>query len=117
MANPEILPQQVAPPEVQHVAHTPEIPPQIEQATGVQAVPANPQQLQAQDGQVLAQPTAPPVQTMENLPPVNIPAQSYVQLEQMSKGDPDNTSTWFGVKWIRNIKQAVISGKRVIFGN
>lgn len=116
MSTPEILPQSPPPPEVQHVPQTPEIPAHVEQGTGMQAVPADPQQLQTLQGQVLAQPVNPaPVQPLQNMPTVTIPAQSQEQLLQMSHGNPDDTTTWFGVEWLRRIKQAVHSGMRAIF--
>jgi len=115
MAHPELQPQTHAPPEVQHVPQTPEIPADVEQETGMQAVQTHPQKLQTPEGQVLAEPVSPIADSTEETT-VTIPAQSQAELEQMSKGDSTNTSTWFGVGWLRRIKQAVVSGKKVIFG-
>lgn len=115
MSTPEILPQSPVPPEVQHVPQTPEIPAHVEQGTGMQAVPSDPQQLQTLQGQVLAQPTNPTPQTDPNAPTVTIPAHSQEQLVQMSQGNPDDSSTWFGVEWLRRLKQAIHSGIRAIF--
>jgi len=46
---------------------------------------------------------------------VSVPAANEEQLETMSKGNPENAQTWFGVMWIRKIKKTLHRGIRVIF--
>lgn len=117
MATPEILPQQPMP-EAQHVPQNPEIPQELEQQTGVQPVQQDPQALQDSQGRIVAQPVnTAPVHPVQNAPLVNVPAQSQEQLSQMSQGDPSDTSTWFGVEWLRAVKSAILQGKQVIFGS
>lgn len=115
MAIPEIepRPQQPQPEVVQQIPEQAEIPAHVEQATGVQAVPAQPQPLQ-QNGQVVAQPVPPP-QDDNNMPTIVVPADSEEQLEKLAQGDPEDASTWWGVAWLYIIKQKLHDGVRAVF--
>jgi hypothetical protein len=46
---------------------------------------------------------------------VRIPSDQS-SLQAMSKGDPDNASTGFGIYWLRVIKKAVLFGWSVVMG-
>jgi hypothetical protein len=41
---------------------------------------------------------------------------TQAELEEMSKGSPDDSSTWFAVSWIRRIKQAFNEKIKVVLG-
>lgn len=83
------------------------------------------QEQPAEQGQVQTpppvQPPAPQPQTDPVQPAddqtitITIPA-SPEQLEDWSKGDPENSLTWFAFFWIRMIKKAFAHGWKVVTG-
>ena len=96
-----------APQEVKEVVETLDIPAHIERA-GVSAVPTQfTQQVSDNSGKPMIQ--TPQTQTVT----IQIPATPQ-QLEDWSKGDPENAVTWFAVFWIRLIKKGLHFGWRMI---
>lgn len=85
-----------------------EVPPELERGGIVQRVPSQFKgQVTDDHGNPLIQ--TPQTQTVT----IQIPA-SQQQLEDWSKGDPENALTWFAVFWIRLIKKALHFGWRMI---
>ncbi len=98
---------------VVEIPDQPEIPSNIETATGVTSVPTTPAPIQGPADQPVVQSVPAPAQ---NTPQVKIPAVDEKQLEEYSRGNKTDAKTWFGVFWIRKIKQAIGGGLSVIFG-
>ncbi|OGM02458.1 hypothetical protein A2115_02710 [Candidatus Woesebacteria bacterium GWA1_41_8] len=84
-----------------------DIPPEVERATGAQTTQYTPPKPPTDDaGQPLVQPTD------DQGNSIVIPADQN-QLTAWSKGDPDDSLTWFGAFWLRLIRKAVHFGWRV----
>jgi len=95
------------PKDVEVRAEQMEIPPEIERATGAKPTQYKPPKPPTDDsGQPMVQPAD------DQKSSVIIPA-SQSQLTTMSKGDPDDSSTWFGKFWLRMIQKAMHFGWRV----
>ena len=116
MSAPEYQPQSPQPEQQADVQQVPEqvIPPEVEQATGAQQSPPDPQQ---QINQALQQQPQPQQQAQpQATQTMSVPAASQQQLDDYAKGDAANSSTWFGVYWVRRAKQALQDGIQVVFG-
>lgn len=89
------------------------LPERLEQDTGAQAVPAQPQaaQQQIQDSQQQAISDDQSAQTVVSVP------YDQATLHDMAKGSPQDAKTWYGVFWDRYILGALRLGKRVVVGN
>ena len=98
----------------QEVPEQVEIPRELEEATGVQAVPHQPQPLQ-QKGKIVAQPMIPARDPSGSS--ITIPAHDEKELEQMAKGDLESSETWFGAYWLYRLHKAIRSGVKAIYGN
>ena len=46
---------------------------------------------------------------------INVPTSDEEELEKMSKGNPSESKTWFGVYWIRKIKKALLNKVNIVF--
>lgn len=83
-----------------------EVPPEIEEGMSV-----TPSQFKAQvtddQGKPMIQTPQDPAVTIQ------VPA-SQQQLDDWTKGNPDNAITWFAVFWIRLIKKALHFGWRMV---
>jgi len=116
MAGPEYEPVQPRVPE--GVVETPtqhEIPRDVEQATGAQAVPAQPAQItDPVSGQVVAQPTIAPADPQG--PSITIPVyHDEEEIEKATHGSVVDSSTWKAVGLLRKIHMAVRRGIGIIF--
>ena len=85
-----------------------EIPPELERGGVVRQIPS---QFKAQVSDDSGKPLirTPQTQTVT----INVPA-AQSQLEDWSKGNPDNALTWFAVFWIRLIKKALHFGWKMV---
>jgi len=114
MAGPEYQPTSPQPEApVQQVPEQAEIPREVEQATGAQVIPHQPDPLQ-QNGQTVAQPAV-PAQDPSG-PSITIPAHNEEELNKMAHGKPEDSKTWFGVYWLYRLKKALHSGAKAVFG-
>ena len=85
-----------------------EIPPELERGGTVQRVPSQ------FHGQVADDSGKPLIQTPQTQKiTIQVPS-TQKQLEDWSKGDPENAITWFAVFWIRLIKKGLHFGWRMI---
>jgi hypothetical protein len=115
MANPEI--DQVSQPEQgdqQQVESRPEelsLPEHIEEGTGIQATPTQLQSLTDDSGQVVAQ-SHPGEPELEVISIETDPETAHT----WSGGKFEDSKTWLGVRVIRRVKQAILSGRKIIIG-
>lgn len=91
----------------------PEVEKQL-QDIGAQVQPQAPQQVQDDQGAVIAQPIPTPVGSTP-LPTIQIPV-DQTQATTMSQGNVTDSNTWLGVLVLRKIKIAVIKGLQIIVG-
>lgn len=116
MAFPEIDQQQGQPEIVQQVPEQVEIPAEVEQGTGVQATPSQPQALQFPNGQIAAQPVPTPHDDL-NVPTFKVTDfENQEQVEKYSQGNATDSITWKAVGFLRLIHQKALKNIRVIFG-
>ncbi len=98
------------PPEIHEVPSVPEIPPAVEQATGVQTRPTHITAKVTDDaGQPMMK--SPVTQTIT----VTLPA-STQQLALWAKGSPNEALTWLAGFWLRLVKKAMHFGWNVVMG-
>lgn len=110
MTTPERFPEVQTPPE--QGGPKLEVTPSQEASVGVASAKSSSSQPAPIIGGTIKEVQAP----MPPKPAVtNIPADNQSELEELSKGNVDEASTWFGVFWLRRVKQAVLDGIHVIF--
>jgi hypothetical protein len=109
MTTPEQEKPVKAPPEVQEIPTTVEVPPEIERAGVAKRQDDFTAQVSDDSGKPLIQ--TPKTQVVT----VQVPA-IQAQLDTWSKGPIENALTWFAVFWIRIIKKAIHFGWRMISG-
>ena len=107
---PEIEPQQIHPtPEVPVQQGEPPKETQPVEERGASQTPSQVVSQVVQDNNIQPVATSPTPQTVT----ITIPATTQ-QLDDWSKGSPDNSLTWLAFYWIRMIKKALFHGYRVI---
>lgn len=120
MANPETLLERELPQPIEHaVTATPE---QLDaanfQETGIHAIPAHPQSVTDDNGQIIAQTSDPTQHSQADqiIHQVKV-AMDEPTAEHYAKGNINDSVTWSGVFVLRQIKIALSKGWQLVVGN
>jgi hypothetical protein len=112
MTTPEINKGEAPSEQSQNVVPEQEAPKEAPPVVEEKGATVSPGQLAAQVSDNTQQATSAQVQD-DNTITITVPATPQ-QLEDWSKGSPDNALTWFAFFWIRMIKKALFHGWRVV---
>jgi hypothetical protein len=108
MSTPERFSEAVSPPEQTKLRE--QVPPEEPAIVSTSPVQSD----QRKGGQVT------PVASQSSQPDdqkhsMNVPARDQKELEMISKGNASKSSTWYGVSWIRRIRQALLKRIPIVF--